>query len=70
MFEQENAVLRESLDRLGREHRVLVYEEVLGPLSVSVPRETGAVDVVWYRPGGTFPRVAFPTIDDRWQSFR
>jgi hypothetical protein len=70
MFEQENAVLRESLDRLGRENRVLVYEEVLGPLSVSVPRETGAVDVVWYRPGGTFPRVAFPTIDDRWQSFR
>ena len=27
------------------------------------------VDVVLYKPGGTFPRVAFPTIDPAWQSF-
>jgi hypothetical protein len=70
LFEQENMLLRSSLDRLEREQRVLVHEATLRPLSARVPREKGAVDVVWYRPGGTFPRVAFPTIDDRWQSFR
>ncbi|MGB6648364.1 MAG: peptidylprolyl isomerase [Bacteroidota bacterium] len=70
MFEQENTLLQQRLDRLRKEYAILFHEDVLGPLSASVSRESGAVDVVWYRPGGTFPRVAFPTIDDRWQSFR
>ncbi len=70
MFEEENRLLNESLERLRREFPVLLHEEVLAPLSLTVPPEKGAVDVVWYRPGGTFPRVAFPTIDERWQSFR
>ncbi|MCK5573298.1 MAG: hypothetical protein KAJ12_11090, partial [Bacteroidetes bacterium] len=70
LFEEENALLKKSLDRLRKEQPVLVHEDVLTRVSASVPRESGAVDVVWYRPGGTFPRVAFPTIDERWQSFR
>jgi len=70
MLDEENRLLNESLKRLRNEFRVLVHEEILAPLSSAVPRESRAVDVVWYRPGGTFPRVAFPTIDERWQSFR
>ena len=69
-LEEENRLLSEWLERLKNEFWIQVEEAVLGPISVSVPRESGAIDVVWYRPGGTFPRVAYPTIDERWQSFR
>jgi hypothetical protein len=66
---EEDRVLFRLLQRLQRETPVSINEPLLDDLARNVPAERGAIDVVVYKPGGTFPRVAVPTIDLRWQSF-
>ena len=66
---EEDRVLFRELQRLQRVTPVSINEPLLDHLARRVPSERGAIDVVVYKPGGTFPRVAVPTIDQRWQSF-
>jgi hypothetical protein len=66
---EEDRVLFRMLQRLQRETSVSINEPLLDDLATRAPSERGAIDVVVYKPGGTFPRVAVPTIDQRWQSF-
>lgn len=58
------------IQRLLNEFPVSINEKLLTKLSETVERDPQAIEVIFYKPGGTFPRVAFPTIDERWQRFR
>lgn len=66
---KERALLSDLLRELRQRYPVALNEPLLHELSARVPREPHAIELRVYKPGGTFPRVAFPTIDERWQSF-
>lgn len=66
--EESKALLR-TLQRLQKEYPATINEEAVRSLSATVAKETSPIDVIFYKPGGTFPRVAFPSIDERWKSF-
>ncbi|MBM2840789.1 MAG: hypothetical protein HW412_1317 [Bacteroidetes bacterium] len=68
-YSEESKALLRALQRLQREFPVAINEEAVRSLSATVVKETSPIDVIFYKPGGTFPRVAFPSIDERWQSF-
>jgi hypothetical protein len=68
-YSEESKALLRTLQRLQREFTVAINEEAVQSLSATVLKETSPIDVIFYKPGGTFPRVAFPSIDERWQSF-
>src|SRR5207245_7017262 len=68
-YSEESKELLRTLQRLQKEFPVAINEEALRSLSATVVKESGPIDVIFYKPGGTFPRVAFPSIDERWQSF-
>jgi hypothetical protein len=52
-----------------KEVPVHVDEQMVQRLARTLDRGADRIDVILYKPGGTFPRVAFPTIDPAWQSF-
>jgi len=66
-YEEEERFLLQTLRRLRDKYPVRVDEEVASRLAVGIKSESTPVDVIFYKPGGTFPRVAFPTIDESWQ---
>ena len=66
-YQEEERVLSQTLRRLKDKYPVNVDEEAVSRLAVGTKSESNPVDVVFYKPGGTFPRVAFPTIDESWQ---
>lgn len=67
--ERERELLFRTLQTLRREHSVVINEPLLRALTARMQRDPHAIELKVYKPGGTFPRVAFPTIDERWQSF-
>jgi hypothetical protein len=67
-FDAETKTLFRTLQQLRKKYEVVINEDMLTQLSAQVSREPSAIDVKFYKPGGTFPRVAFPSIDERWQS--
>ena len=66
-YEAETETLFRTLQHLRKKYNVVVNEGAVKMLVSQVPRDPSAIDVKFYKPGGTFPRVAFPTIDERWQ---
>jgi hypothetical protein len=54
---------------LRAEHPVTINEKLVEELAATLRPDPHAIEVKVYKPGGTFPRVAFPTIDERWQMF-
>ena len=68
-YDEERKVLFRTIQRLKKEVPVYVNESVLKTLSATVETESAPINVIFYKPGGTFPRVAFPTIDESWQRF-
>ncbi|MCZ6775172.1 MAG: hypothetical protein O7D34_01805 [Ignavibacteria bacterium] len=68
-YDEERKVLFRAIQRLKKEVPVYVNESVLKTLSATVETEGAPINVIFYKPGGTFPRVAFPTIDESWQRF-
>ena len=67
--QKEQVEIFRTLQKLRSEFGPTVNDSAVRALSRETVREPGSIDVVVYKPGGTFPRVAFPTIDERWQSF-
>lgn len=65
--EEEIRVLSRLLQNLQKQHGVFVDEEKVRHLEKQI--DLLPIDVIFYKPGGTFPRVAFPTIDDAWKPF-
>ena len=68
--EEETKALHRSLQRLKKEFPVTVNEEIVADLEGSIRSEGAPINVIFYKPGGTFPRVAFPTIDEAWIHFQ
>ncbi|MEK7671279.1 MAG: hypothetical protein AAB344_03570, partial [Bacteroidota bacterium] len=68
-YNAETNTLFRTLQRLRKKYDVLINEEAVKELAVQASRDPNAIDVKFYKPGGTFPRVAFPSIDERWQVF-
>ncbi len=68
-FDAETGTLFRTLQQLRKKYEVDINEEAVKQLDARVSRDPNAIDVMFYKPGGTFPRVAFPSIDERWQSF-
>lgn len=64
--EQESLVLLHALGELKKKYIVFINEQVLQRLSDTIRPEPRAIEMIFYKPGGTFPRVAFPTIDEAW----
>jgi len=65
--ERETEILLREIQRLRRNIVVHVREDIVKELAASVQEEGPPINVVFYKPGGTFPRVAFPTIDEAWE---
>lgn len=65
-YEQESQVLLKATERLKQKYSVTINEHLLKELSKSVPSDSRAIEMMFYKPGGAFPRVAFPTIDEAW----
>ena len=66
-YAEEERVLSQTLRRLKEVYPVHVDDAVVSRLAAGIKRESNPVNVIFYKPGGTFPRVAFPTIDESWQ---
>jgi hypothetical protein len=66
---EETRLLNCMIRNLEDKHPVYINEEVLAQLSKSVDEQDVPVNVIFYKPGGTFPRVAYPTIDRAWRFF-
>lgn len=67
--EQETTILYRTTQRLKNEFGFTVDEEAVNRLAATLERESSPIDVIFYKPGGTFPRRAFPTIDEQWMIF-
>lgn len=66
-LQQERTLVFRTLQRLRAEHPVTINEKLVEELAATLRPDSHAIEVKVYKPGGTFPRVAFPTIDERWQ---
>jgi hypothetical protein len=64
-----HAALVRRLELLKKKYRVEIDREKISLLQSALGTEQQPVDIFYYKPGGTFPRVAFPTIDPAWQDF-
>lgn len=67
--EEEIKILHRTLQRLKHEIGFAVDEEAVQRLQAQLTLEMPSIDVIFYKPGGTFPRRAFPTIDEQWAIF-
>ncbi len=65
--EREARVLRERLAELSAVTNVWINESALRIMAVGVKPDARPLEAVFYKPGGTFPRVAFPSIDEAWE---
>jgi hypothetical protein len=57
------------LQRLQKEIPIVVHESSVMKLSEKIEKEINPIDVMFYKSGGTYPRIAFPTIDAWWQAY-
>ncbi len=67
-FETTKITLHRIL-KLKEEYRITVNDDKLNGLYVDTENNPGAIDVYVVKPGGIFPRPAFPTIDYGWQAW-
>ncbi len=67
--EEEVKVLHQTIQRLKKEFGFSVDEEAVKRLQAQLEPDPSPIDVIFYKPGGTFPRRAFPTIDEQWVIF-
>jgi len=67
--EEETKVFYRTIQLLKKEFTYTVDEEAVRKLADRVDSEPSPIDVIFYKPGGTFPRRAFPTIDEQWILF-
>jgi isocitrate/isopropylmalate dehydrogenase len=67
---EESFLLMRTIELLKQKYRVSIDEELLKQLSKNTKSDSRAIETVFYKPGGTFPRVAFPTIDEAWSKMR
>ncbi len=65
----ESTLIFRTLRQLKVSTPVTVEEAAVAALGAGLLPDNRSIDVIVYKPGGTFPRVAFPTIDQRWQTF-
>jgi hypothetical protein len=66
---EENRMLHRILRELNAQYEVTINEELIDLIAESIEDEGVPVNVIFYKPGGTFPRVAYPTIDGSWLYF-
>ncbi|HEX9615245.1 MAG TPA: hypothetical protein VGA55_07045, partial [Bacteroidota bacterium] len=67
--EEEVKTLHRTVNQLKMEFGVEVDEEAVQQIDARIGPDSSPIDVIFYKPGGTFPRRAFPTIDERWILF-
>jgi hypothetical protein len=67
--QEEVKVVFRTLQRLQKEIPVVVHESTVMELSEKIEKEINPIDVMFFKPGGTYPRIAFPTIDAWWQAY-
>ncbi len=67
---EESLLLVKTIELLNKKYPVTVNEELLRRLSRKTVSDPRAIEAVFYKPGGSFPRVAFPTIDEAWSMLR
>jgi hypothetical protein len=63
---EESLLLVRTIESVKKKFNVVINEELLLQLSKKTLSDSRAIETVFYKPGGTFPRVAFPTIDETW----
>lgn len=63
---EESLLLLKTIDALQKKYPDVINESELKRLSKKISSDSRAIEAVFYKPGGTFPRVAFPTIDEAW----
>ena len=66
-YVEEERVLSQTLRHLKGVYPVHVDEAAVRRVAAGIHQENQSINVIFYKPGGTFPRVAFPTIDESWQ---
>jgi hypothetical protein len=66
-YDEESGILHRELTSLRKKYPIEVDEDRLRRLELFYESDPHAIQVMFYKPGGTFPRVAFPTIDEAWQ---
>lgn len=69
-YSLEPVIILKKIEALKKKYPVVIHDSVLTTLSMKVRQDPHAIDAVFYKPGGTFPHVAFPTIDEAWIRFR
>jgi hypothetical protein len=67
---EELLLLVKTIESLKQKYPVTINEELLQRLSRKTESDPRAIEIIFYKPGGTFPRVAFPTIDEAWSKLR
>ncbi len=67
---EETLLLIKTIKSLEQKYSITMNEELLQRLSKTTESDPRAIETVFYKPGGTFPRVAFPTIDEAWSTVR
>ncbi|MBI3587062.1 MAG: hypothetical protein HY088_08040 [Ignavibacteriales bacterium] len=68
-YSEEAKVLFKTIQQLKKNFPVNINEDALKRLEANVTSEPAPINVLFYKPGGTFPRVAYPTIDEAWENF-
>jgi hypothetical protein len=58
------------LIELKKRYQVKIYDEALAGLPVENENDPGAIEAYFAKKGGTFPRPAFPAIDQDWQGWQ
>ncbi len=61
--------LRFMLQRLEDEIPVEIDKDLITKLSEEIVEDEPPINVMFYKPAGTFPRVAYPTIDQMWRDY-
>lgn len=67
---EESLLLMKTIEAFKQKYSISINEELLEELSKRTGSDSRAIETVFYKPGGTFPRVAFPTIDEAWSKIR
>lgn len=67
-YDEEAKVLFQTIQQLKKEFPVKINEDAFKRLEANVATEAGPINVLFYKPGGTFPRMAYPAIDEAWEN--
>lgn len=67
---EETFLLIKTIESLKKKYSIIINEELLKQLAKKALSDSQAIETIFYKPGGTFPRVAFPTIDEAWSTLQ